>query len=432
MSRKSTKQAINTHKKQILAGILILTAFVVGLIIPSPFFKRISTLDDLGSDVIVVKDTTNMVLPDGGVYEGSINAKTNAFHGYGVLVKGNSSYEGNWKNGKLPFGKRTTPQSVYEGRFNDDLDNNGFGIIKYTPTYIEGKRKQGLSDEEIIATYIGNWKKNLKDGLGRAIMADSSMEFGKYQEGVLRKVEGANYKVGDKVYGIDVSRHQNDIDWNNLALYCDDNGRVFRFKPKDGNERKYMQPVLFAYMKATEGATVKDKTFDIRMIEAERHGIVKGAYHFLRLGSPVEEQIKNFTETANWTPGDMPPALDVEVESEIATHGASKLLDMTYTWLEAVEAKMGVRPIIYTRESIRDKYLVKDPRFKKYQCWIARYHPDGPEKDEWKLWQMTEKGYVNGYNGLIDIDLYKGDYESFSQYLKSITSKEITTSKLES
>ena len=429
MSNTSLNQTINNHTKQIPTAILIVVAFAVGLIIPFPFFKHVSTLDDFESDITAVKDTTNMVLPDGSVYEGSINLKTNAFHGYGVLVKGNSSYEGNWKNGKLPFGKRTTPQSVYEGRFNDNLDNNGFGIINYTPAYIEGKRNQGLSDKEIIATYIGNWKKNLKDGLGRAIMVDSSMEFGKYQEGILKKVDGTNYKVGDKVYGIDVSRHQNDIDWNNLALYCDDDGRVFRFKPQNDNDRKYMQPVFFAYMKATEGATVRDKTFDVRMIEAERHGIVKGAYHFLRLGSPIEDQIKNFTETANWTPGDMPPALDVEVESEIATHGVSKLLDMTYTWLEAVEAKMGVRPIIYTRESIRDKYLTKDPRFNKYQYWIARYHPNGPEKDQWKLWQMTEKGHVNGHKGPIDIDLYKGDYKSFSQYLKSIISKEISTSK---
>ena len=200
MAKISVKQTITNHKRQMLAAMLIVVAFVIGLIIPSPFFKRISTINDLDSNVIAVKDTTNMVLPDGGVYEGSINAKTNAFHGYGVLIKGNSSYEGNWKDGKLSFGKRTTPQSVYEGRFNDNLDNYGFGIINYTPAYIEGKRNQDLSDKEIIATYIGNWKKNLKDGLGRAIMADSSMEFGKYKEGILKKVDGANYRVGDKVY----------------------------------------------------------------------------------------------------------------------------------------------------------------------------------------------------------------------------------------
>ena len=130
-----------------------------------------------------------------------------------------------------------------------------------------------------------------------------------------------------------------------------------------------------------------------------------------------------------WTPRDMPPALDVEVESEISSHGVTKLLDMTYRWLEAVESKMGVRPIIYTRENIRDKYLAKDSRFNKYQCWIARYQPDGPENEEWRIWQMTENGHVNGYDGPIDIDLFKGDYKSFSNYLKSIASKEISATK---
>ncbi len=358
-----------------------------------------------------------MRLPDGSVYEGSLNAKTNAFHGYGILSKGASSYEGNWKNGALPYGKRTTKQSVYEGRFDKDLNNNGFGIINYTPEYVAQKRAQGKPDSDITIRYVGNWKKNVKSGLGRSIMADSSMEFGHYQEGVLKKVVGANFKVGDRVYGNDISRHQNDIDWDKLALYCDENGKVFRGKPADN---KYMQPVFFVYMKATEGATVKDKTFDVRTIEAERHGIAKGAYHFLRLGSPVEDQIKNFTETVTWTAGDLPPALDVEVESEIETHGVAKLLDMTYTWLEEVEKKLNVRPIIYTRESIPDKYLKQDPRFEKYQCWIARYHPDGPVKDEWALWQMTENGRVNGYDGPVDINLYKNDYEGFQKYLKGL------------
>ncbi|MDE7136051.1 MAG: hypothetical protein K2N91_05420, partial [Muribaculaceae bacterium] len=301
-------QTILVYKKQISVVFLIVTAFVAGLIVPSPFFRKDAAPDDSESendDMVAVKDTTNMILPDGAVYEGSINAKTNAFQGYGVLVRGNSSYEGNWKNGKLPYGKRTTPQSVYKGRFNDELDNNGFGIINYTPDYIEGKRRQGLADNEIIVSYIGNWKKNLKDGLGRAVMADSSMEFGNYHQGKLRKVDGADYRVGDKVYGIDVSRYQGDINWDILALYCDKQGRVFRVKPKDDSDRRFMQPVFFAYMKATEGATIKDRTFDIRMIEAERHGITKGAYHFLRLGSPVDDQVRNFVETVNWTPGDL-------------------------------------------------------------------------------------------------------------------------------
>lgn len=414
------KPILKPTRNQLLAAALIVCAFVIGLLIPSPLSRKKAAPDDFGSEVVAVKDTVNMRLPDGSVYEGSVNARTDAFHGYGVLTKGASTYEGNWKNGQLPYGKRTTRQSVYEGRFDKDLENNGFGIIHYSPSYVEEKRRQGKNDNEITSTYIGNWKKNVKSGMGRSVMVDSSMEFGEYEEGLLRKIPGADFKVGEKVYGIDLSRHQNNIDWDRLALWCDALGNVYRGNPAD---RKYMQPVFFVYLKATEGATVKDRTFDVRTIEADRHGIAKGAYHFLRLGSPIEDQIKNFTETATWTVGDLPPALDVEVESEIATHGADKLLDYTYTWLEAVEEKMGVRPIIYTRESIRDKYLAQDPRFGNYECWIARYHPDGPKKEEWSIWQMTEKGRVNGYDGPIDIDLHKGDYSAFTQFLRNSETK---------
>ena len=426
MAKNSVIKFLISHKNQLFVIALVLCAFLIGLVIPSPFFKKKPSFDDFVGDEIIVKDTANMILPDGSVYEGSINARTNVFHGYGVLVKGTSTYEGNWKNGELPYGRRTTSQSIYEGRFDKDLSNCGFGIINYTPEYVAGKRKQGRPDSEITVAYIGNWKNNIKTGIGRATKADASMEFGIYKEGMLQREPGANYRVGDKVYGIDVSRHQHDIDWDKLALYCDESGKVFSGKPSG---TKYMQPVFFAYMKATEGATVKDRTFDIRVIEAERHGITKGAYHFLRLGSSIDEQIKNFTETVNWAPGDLPPALDVEVESEIKTHGVAKLLDMTYTWLEEVERKMGVRPVIYTRESIRDKYLKKDARFGNYQCWIARYHPKGPVNTEWQLWQMTEKGRVNGYDGAIDINLFKDDYASFQNYLKGLSQTAITTKR---
>lgn len=420
MSIDSVKQCIVSHKGRIVSAALVAVAFVAGWLIPSPLVHREPSEDSMAMTEAALKDTVNMVMPDGSVYEGSLDARTDAFEGYGILTKGNSRYEGTWREGKLTFGKRTTPQSVYEGSFNADLDNNGFGIITYTQEYIDGKRNQGLSDNEIVSKYIGNWRNNLKDGIGRAVMVDSSMAFGRYRDGVLDNPEGSDFQVGDRVYGIDVSRHQGDIDWNQLALYCDSEGKVFAAKP---TEKKYLQPVFFVYVKATEGATVKDRTFDIRMTEAERHGITKGAYHFLRLGSPVEEQIKNFTETANWSEGDLPPALDVEVESEIQAHGVARLLDMTYTWLEEVEQKMNVRPIIYTRESIRDKYLAKDPRFAKYQCWIARYHPDGPVKEEWTFWQMTERGRLKGYKGDVDIDIFKGTYRDFETYLRSIATK---------
>lgn len=71
---------------------------------------------------------------------------------------------------------------------------------------------------------------------------------------------------------------------------------------------------------------------------------------------------------------------------------------------------MHVRPIIYTRENIRNKYQ-NDGRLKKYDFWVARYNDLGPNNFDWHFWQITEKGILNGYNnGRIDINLFKGDY----------------------
>ena len=407
-----SKYGMLNKRERLTAYCLLLLAFLLGLSLPSPFFQRkIRTLMSLSD--IELSDTINMQIAN-GVYNGSIIKGTTKRHGYGVFTHNNGAiYEGEWKNDALPYGNLTTKVSIYNGHFDQDLNINGFGIVRYSDQYIDGKRKQGQNDTEITSVYIGNWNKNVKEGLGRAVKVNGNMEFGYFREGVLPKVAGANYRIGGSVYGIDLSHFQADIDWNNLALYCDKNGNVFNKPAKD---KTYMQPVFFAYIKSTEGATIKDEMFSIRMIEAERHGIVKGTYHFLRLGSPIEAQLKNFFETATYTKGDLPPALDIEMENEILQYGVAQMQSMALKWLEDVEKKMGVRPIIYTRENLRNKYL-NDSRFKKYQFWIARYSDNGPDNFDWQIWQKTEKGQMGGHKGNVDINLFRGNYDALKKYI---------------
>lgn len=393
--------------------LLSIAAFLLGLIIPSPFFNHglkgyISSSDE------ILMDTTNMKLPDGSVYEGTIMSNTKEWHGYGKLtMEDGTTYEGEWKQDRLPYGSRTSKSSKYNGHFDEQLNIDGFGIIDYTEQYIKGKREQGLEDVNITKQYIGNWRKNNKQGLGRSVKCDGTMEFGNYCDGVFQKVEGANYKIGGSVYGIDVSHHQSDVDWDNMALYCDNNGNVYANK---NTNSPYRQPVFFCYMKATEGATVKDKTYSVRMIEAQRHGIARGAYHFLHIGTNINDQIKNFLETATWTTGDMPPALDVELETEITEFGIEQSQKVILEWLEIVENKLGVRPIIYTREGIKNKYL-NDVRFDKYDFWIARYSENQPNNFDWLVWQKTDRGYMAGTKGQIDINLFKSNYTSFEKFI---------------
>ena len=280
---------------------------MIGLALPSPLFDGIISSH---SDTIVLKtqDTSNLVFQN-GTYSGGVVEGTRIRHGYGRLETENGSvYEGEWGNDILVYGINTNKASVYTGSFDNALHFNGFGIIRYSDEYINGKKSQGLSDSEIIAVYVGNWQKDYKHGIGRSIRIDGSMEFGIYKQGLLQKTPNANYRIGGSVYGIDASHFQKNIDWDNLALFCDNNGKVFN---NVSNDKSFMQPIFFVYLKATEGATVKDETYIKRAVQADRHGIAKGAYHFLHLGTPIDAQLKNFFETVSFAPSDLPPAIDV-------------------------------------------------------------------------------------------------------------------------
>lgn len=390
-----------------------LLLFLVGLSLPSPFFRGKKIL--LQKEVFVeLSDTTNMSLGE-GIYNGTVKKGTSIRYGYGKYEIKGESYEGEWKDDLLPYGIRTNKSYVYKGRFNKELENHGFGIAEYTSEYVKKKQQQGNKDSDVFKQYIGNWKNDKKEGLGRSIMNDGMMVFGSYSNGVLQRADGANFRIGGCVYGIDVSSHQSYIDWDNLAIYCNSNGMACETPPSGTN---YLQPVFFAYIKATEGATYKYDYYNIRTIEAERHGIVKGAYHFLRLTSKVEDQLKNFFETATWTKGDLPPALDIEYEHEITKYGEDVFYDTVIKWLQGVEKKMGVKPVIYTNENIRNKYI-NDERLKGYDVWIAKYGGE-PENFDWIIRQVYEHGKIKGNKGIIDINLYKGDYNAFEKYINGL------------
>jgi GH25 family lysozyme M1 (1,4-beta-N-acetylmuramidase) len=95
-------------------------------------------------------------------------------------------------------------------------------------------------------------------------------------------------------------------------------------------------------------------------------------------------------------------------------------VETALSWLEEVENKMHVQPIIYTRESIYNKYL-QDARFKKYDFWIAKYSDNTPQVDGWRLWQMSERGRAHGYDGgSIDVNIFNGDYAAFLKYIGTI------------
>ena len=187
------------------------------------------------------------------------------------------------------------------------------------------------------------------------------------------------------VHGIDISRYQSYIHW----------------------EKIWEQDIHFAFAKATEGMEHRDTTFQRNWLEMKRVGIKRGAYHFFRPTISATVQAQNFINFVEMEGGDLPPVLDVEV-----TDGVSKteLLDGIRTWLFQVEINYNIKPIIYTNQDFFNDYIAGN--FEDYPIWIARYSswrkPKLDTKQEWDFWQYGNRGRLEGIEGDVDFNVFKG------------------------
>lgn len=206
-----------------------------------------------------------------------------------------------------------------------------------------------------------------------------------------------NIPSGYEIHGIDVSRYQQTINWEEVK----------------NMESKGVR-IGFAIIKATEGITKKDRQFKRNWRESRQEGIPHGAYHFFIPGRDPVKQAANFIEHVELSEGDLPPVLDVELQGRITIGQMQRDVKM---WLDIVEKYYGITPIIYTNISFYSKYF--DKGFEKYPLWIAHYlQPNQPRiTKKWILWQHSETGRVNGIRAPVDFNVFYGDSAQFNQLL---------------
>ena len=192
-----------------------------------------------------------------------------------------------------------------------------------------------------------------------------------------------------KLHGVDVSRHQRMIDWPSL---------------RDAG-------VSFAFIKATEGLTLRDSFLEQNWRGAQETKITRGAYHFFLAEKDPAVQAVNFIVNVKLDPGDLPPVLDVEV-----TRGKTgeEIRAGMREWLTIVEKAYGVKPIIYSNPVFYNKYLAG--HFEEYKFWIASY---GTKKKktvpqiDWHFWQHTDVGRLDGIAKEVDLNVFYGDSSEF-------------------
>ncbi|MBF9236168.1 glycoside hydrolase family 25 protein [Hymenobacter sp. BT683] len=193
--------------------------------------------------------------------------------------------------------------------------------------------------------------------------------------------------AGYSVHGIDVSAYQGRIDWPEVARHG----------------------VRFAFIKATEGGTMRDARFARNWREARKAGVLCGAYHYFQPKRDGKLQADLFARTVPIGPGDLPPVLDIEAPN---FHDVAVLRREVGRWLRLMEAHYGVRPILYSNYSYYKRYLAG--HFDDYPLWLAHYEVERPSMpaNKWIIWQHSDEAYVPGIRGVVDFNVFQGNFKA--------------------
>lgn len=224
--------------------------------------------------------------------------------------------------------------------------------------------------------------------------------------------ENLQRRIEDRfeVKGIDISHHNNEIDWKTVST-------------QTGKSKTH-----FCFMKATEGGDFVDKRFVHNWSEAKRHNIAKGAYHFYRPDISPEIQAKNFIKNVWLDEGDFAPVLDFEIQGRSRRH-QRHLTENVTKWLKLVEEAYGIKPIIYTNLHIYNQYIKGTP-LDKYPIWASQYNTEeliGFEDANVYFWQHSQTGKNTGIIGDVDQNVYLGTYlDLFTLKVKRTRKVEIT------
>lgn len=190
---------------------------------------------------------------------------------------------------------------------------------------------------------------------------------------------GADPPTGG-VHGIDVSHYSGTVEWERVA----DAG------------------YSFAYVKATEGVDGADPSFAAHWRRLPEVGLRRGAYHFYVTEDDPEAQARFFLDTVETGPGDLVPAVDVE----LIGHGTEPgLAGRLRTFLERVETELGVRPVVYTSPKFWDANLGEG--FGAHPLWVAEYEVESPRVPagwtRWHVWQWKDSHDVPGVEKDADV-----------------------------
>ena len=211
-----------------------------------------------------------------------------------------------------------------------------------------------------------------------------------WREAVIVSPDPAAYPVR----GIDISAHNGVVDFDKVASVGMD----------------------FVILKATEGATFKDKNFATNYRKARKAGLKVGAYHFFRFDVGGYMQALNLMHSIKGRRLELPVVIDVEEWSNPRDHTTHDILTRLQTMINTLEAH-GYHVMLYSNKDGFEKFFSQ--QFAHYPLWLCSF-TGAPEAGNMRLWQFSHIGRVSGVDGKVDINTFNGSAAAWQQWLDEL------------
>ena len=209
-------------------------------------------------------------------------------------------------------------------------------------------------------------------------------------EGVMSKKSPVGYKMR---YGIDISKHNGNVDFNKVK--------------KAGFDFVFIRIAYRGY--GSKGNLKVDEMQDKYLKEAKEAGLKVGAYVFSQ--SINEEEAKEEAKLAIDLLKDYKLDLSLVFDPETIKGDTARTDDISgeqftknaIVFCEEVK-RAGITPAIYSNLVWEDYYYNLE-KLKDYEIWYADYNKLPQTPYNFKYWQFSEVGIVDGIDGNVDLNV---------------------------
>lgn len=169
----------------------------------------------------------------------------------------------------------------------------------------------------------------------------------------------------------------------------------------------------FIFIKASEGATMRDENFQINYEKAGHAGLKRGAYHFFRFDRDGIVQGRNLIGAI----GDRHLELGVAIDVEKSGNPHDIPIDsikMHLTDMVDYLILKGYRVLFYTNRQGYEDYILEN--YPGFPLWICHFSST-PFDADWQFWQYSHHGKVKGISTEVDMNVFVGSRKDWEEYL---------------